>query len=165
MPAESPDSSIIPNDTRERGDLLVRGLWQQGSDTILDVRVTDLDCKSQAKTDPSLVLARHERQKKKKYAQDCLEQRRTFSPFVISTDGLLGFEANNTLKQLARHLAKKWSKDYSAVCGMVKARISIASARTSHLCLRGSRVHLDKISYRLQWNDGAGLGLFQVDRS
>ena len=31
-------------------------------------------------------------------------QRRSFSPFVISKDGLLGFDAKNLLKQLARHL-------------------------------------------------------------
>jgi hypothetical protein len=29
-------------------------------------------------------------EKKKKYLQACLEQRRHFTPFVISTDGLIG---------------------------------------------------------------------------
>jgi hypothetical protein len=44
---------------------------------------------------PDKVLAAHERKKKKKYLESRrLEQRRHFSPFVVSTDGLLGKEAN-----------------------------------------------------------------------
>jgi hypothetical protein len=30
----------------ERGDVVIRGLWQQGPDAIIDVRITDLDAKS-----------------------------------------------------------------------------------------------------------------------
>jgi len=57
--------------------------------------------------DPTKVLASHGQQKKKKYLDECLQQRRSFSPFVISTDDLLGFEAKSLVKQLARHLVKR----------------------------------------------------------
>ena len=154
-----------PEDNRDRGDLLVRNLWKQGSDCIIDVRVTNLDAPSYISRDPASVLASHEKQKKKKYVDDCLQQRRTFSPFVLSSDGMLGFEANNVLKQLARILADKWERPYSAVCGMVKARISIACVRATHLCLRGSRIPVSTMSRRIQWGDGAGMGLFKIDRS
>jgi hypothetical protein len=70
----------------ERGNVLIRGLcWQQGTDAIIDVRITDLDTKSNISRAPMKVLAAHEREKKKrKYLlEPCLEQRRHFSPFVV----------------------------------------------------------------------------------
>ena len=161
----TPDTPPESPDNRDRGDLLVRNLWKQGSDCIIDVRVTNLDAPSYASRDPASVLASHKKQKKKKYVEEFLMQRRTFSPFVLSSDGMLGFEANNVLKQLARILADKWDRPYSAVCGMVKARISIACVRATHLCLRGSRVPVSTMSRRIQWSDGAGMGLFKIDRS
>jgi hypothetical protein len=56
---------------------------------IIDVQVTDTDAKSYCSQDPHKVLAQQERKKKKKYLDpSCLEQRKHFTPFVISTDGL-----------------------------------------------------------------------------
>jgi hypothetical protein len=86
------------------------------------------------------VLIAHEKEKKKKYLEACLEQRRHFTPFVVSTDGLLGKEAKTLLKKILALLAKKWEKLYSEVCGDVSAWMSIAVVRATHLCLRGSRV-------------------------
>jgi hypothetical protein len=39
------------------------------------------------------LTAHHECEKNKKYLEACLEQRCHFTPFVVSTDGLLGKEA------------------------------------------------------------------------
>ena len=87
----------------------------------------------------------------------------SFVPFVVSTDGMLGREANNLIRRIALKLAEKWSFPYSQVCGMVRARVSIAIARATHLCIRGSRVPASKMSQKVQWDDGAGLGLFETD--
>jgi hypothetical protein len=57
-------------------------------------------------------LAAHEREKKKKYLEACLAQRRHFTPFVVSTDGLLDREAKILLKKLSALLAAKWEKPY-----------------------------------------------------
>ena len=103
-----------------------------------------------------------EEEKKRKYLQACLEQRRHFAPFVVSADGMLGREAEALLKRLSGKLATKWEQPYSQVCGFVRARLSIAIVRATHLCLRGSRVPAHKVSYRHpKWEDGAGLGLFR----
>ena len=147
----------------QRGDVLVRGLFQRGTECIIDVRVTDLDSISQRSTDPDKVLRKHEKQKKSKYLQACLEQRRTFCPFVVSTDGVLGFEANCLMKRIAAKLAVKWKLPYSQLCGLVRARMSIAIARATHLCIRGSRIPASRTSNSIQWMDGAGVGLFKVD--
>ncbi len=122
----------------------------------------DVDSKSQRSKDPHKVLEALEREKKKKYPEACLEQRRHFSPFVASTDGLLGKESRTLLKKLSALLAEKWEKPYSEICGYVNARMSIAMVRATHLCLRGSRIPTSQMSNRRpQWEDKAGLGLFQ----
>jgi hypothetical protein len=90
-------------------------------DAIIDVRVTDVDVKSNRSKDPCKVLADHECEKKKKHLGACLEQRRHFSPFVVSADGLLGKEAKLLLKKLSARLAKKWEKSCFKVCGCVNA--------------------------------------------
>jgi len=42
-PSASSSSNFLNAD---RGDLLVRGFWEKSTDTIIDVRVTNLDSKS-----------------------------------------------------------------------------------------------------------------------
>jgi hypothetical protein len=146
----------------DRGDILLRGFWIPQTDLVIDVRVTDTDAKSNRSKDPKKVLEQHEKEKKKKYLQACLAQRRHFTPFVVSTDGLIGKEAKTLLKKLSSKLAVKWGEPYSKVCGYVNARMSIAIVRATHLCLRGSRIPTGQMSNRLpQWEDKAGLGLFR----
>jgi hypothetical protein len=132
----------------DRGDILVRGLWQRGTDCITDVRVTDINSKSQRHLTPAKALLKHEREKKSKYLDACIGQGRHFTPFVLSTDGQLGMEAKVLTKRLSALLAAKWDKSYSVVCGFVNARMSIAITitRATHLCLRGSHIPAGHIS-------------------
>ncbi len=84
------------------------------------------------------------------------------NPFVVSTDGMLGREATFFIRRLSLILAEKWHQPYSVVCGFIKACLSIAIARATHLCLRGSRIPTGQISNkRPLWEDRAGLGLYQ----
>ena len=78
--------------------------------------------------------------------------------FVVSTDGILGYEAKNLLKQIAKRLSEKWSRPYSVVSGAITdARMSLAILRASHQCIRGPRIPASRISRQIQWEDGAGL--------
>ena len=96
------------------------------------------------------------------YLEACLQQRRHFSPFVASVDGMLGVEATTTLKRISIRLATKWNHSYLKTCGYVKSRISITLVRATHHCIRGSRVPAHRISMqRPQWEYGAGLNLFR----
>ena len=122
---------------------------------------TDTDARSNLSKDPHKVLEAHERQKKNNYLAACLKQRRDFTPFVVSTDGLLGKEAKTLLRKLSSLIAAKWDKPYSQVCGYVNARMSIAIVRATHLCLRGSRIPTGRMSRRPQWEGAAGLSLFR----
>ena len=71
---------------------------------------TDIHAKSYQKRDPCKVLEAQEKEKKRKYLDSCLEQRRHFTPFVVSTDGPIGKEARNLhqtpLFQTCRQMAK-----------------------------------------------------------
>jgi hypothetical protein len=154
--------NLHKNREETRGDLCIRGFWTRGTDCIIDVRVTDTDAKSNLSRDPAKVLETHEKEKKRKYLASCLAQRRHFTPFVVSTDGLLGKEAKCLLKKLSILLSDKWEKPYAVVRGYVNARMSIAIVRATHICLRGSRIPTSKMSNRRpQWEDKAGLSLFR----
>ena len=160
-PAPSNTRTRVP-DTDLRGDLCIRNLWAKSTDVIIDICVIDTDAKSYRDRDPLKVLESHERKKKKKYLDACLGQRRHFTPFAVSVDGLLGKEAKTLLQRLSGLLAKKWDKPYASVCGYVKASMSLAILRATHRCIRGSRIPTSRMSSDFpQWEDQAGLGLFR----
>jgi hypothetical protein len=77
---------------------------------------------------------------------------------VVSTDGLIGREAKNLLKQIALQPTAKWEQPYSVGRGFINARINLAILRATNICIRHSRVPASKI----QWLYGTGLGLFET---
>ena len=117
----------------------MHGFWRAGFTTVFDIRVTDPECDSFRTMETDKLLARHEKEKKKKYAEACQERRRDFTPLVFTVDGCGGVETNAAIKRLAALLAIKWRREYSEVCGYVKSRLSIALVRSASTCLRGSR--------------------------
>ena len=94
-----------PEVTDQKGDRLIRELWQQGTESVHDMRVVNTDALSYLKEAPEKCLQEAEKGKKKMYLEAFLQQRRHFSPFVASVDGLLGVEATATLKRIASRLA------------------------------------------------------------
>jgi hypothetical protein len=154
-----------PSNDGDRGDILFRGLWKYQHETIVDIRVTNTDAnayKHQNHHGWHGVLQKQEKEKRKKYLHPCLEQRRSLVPFVVSSDGLIGREAKNLLKQIPLRLTAKWEQPYSIVRGFINARINLAILRATNLCIQGSRVPASKMSKRVQWHDGAGLRLFET---
>ena len=51
----------------------------------------------------------------------------------------MGKETNATVKLLAALLSKKWDREYAAVCGYVRARLSLILERSFSHLLRGDR--------------------------
>jgi len=142
---------------------LIHGFWEGSTDTIIDVRVTNLDSKSYKNLPPKKALERQEKEKKKKYCKLCENQRRHFTPFAVLTDGMFGFETRAFLKRLAKLLTEKWEKPYSTVRGFINARLSIALVRATNRCIRGSRIPMSNMPNRYRWEGGAGLGLLKSD--
>jgi hypothetical protein len=109
--------NLHKNQDKYQGDMLICGLGARRTNCIIDIRITDVDAKSNCSKDPVKVLSTQEWEKKKKYIEAFLKQCQQFTTFVVSTDGLLGKEANTLLKKILVLLAKKWEKLYSEVCG------------------------------------------------
>ncbi len=115
------------------------GFWERGRTCIFDMRITDTDAKSYRKKEFGKVLSQHEKEKKDKYLQTCLEMRKDFTPMVYSVDGIAGREARNAEKRLATYLAGKWNRGYSQMVYYVRVRMAIAVVRANSLLIRGSR--------------------------
>ena len=135
-----------PEVTEQKGDLLIHDLWQNGTDSVHDMRVVNTDAQSHNTINPKRCLQEIERRKKRMYLEACLHQRRHLSPFVASADGMLGVEATANLKRLCICLATKWKQPYSKTCGYVKSRIAITLVCATHRCIRGSRMPAHRIS-------------------
>jgi len=104
-----------PTTTEERDDASCHGFWERSRTCIFDMRTMDTDARSYWKKEPTKVLEQHEKEKKDKYLQNCLEMRNDFTPMVYSVDGIAGREARNAEKRLATQLAGKWNSEYSQV--------------------------------------------------
>ena len=102
-----------PEVIEQKGDLLIRDLWQQGTDSVQDMPVVNTDAQSYVQKTPEKCLHEAERGGNKMYLEACLQEHRHFSPFIASVDGLSGVEATATLKRVASRLATKWRQPYS----------------------------------------------------
>ena len=140
------ETPAAPEVTGQKGNLLTRYLWNQGTDSVHKIRVVNTDALSYLKKAPEKCLHEAEKGKNNMYLEACLQQRRHFSPFVASVDGLLGVEVTATLKRISSGLATKWRQPYSKTCGYVKSRVAITLVPATHCCLRGSRVPAHRIS-------------------
>eukprot|EP00731_Ephydatia_muelleri_P034031 Em0045g16a len=120
-------------------DLSIRGVWQPQTAALLDVRVVDTDTQSYASCTVDAVLCSAEQEKKRKYSAAVEDRRASFTPFVVSVDGVLGHDAQHLMKRLCDQIVVKWEKSHSEVMGWVRARMAFAILRATNLCLRGSR--------------------------
>ena len=78
---------------------------------------------------------------------------------VYSADGIPGAEVLATQKRLAVLLIYKLKREYSEMCGFVRARMSLAIVRSTSLLLRGPRDNGARIWQQLDLTDGAVMAL------
>ena len=159
-----PSTGITAEINAKRGDILIRGFWERTTDCIIDVRICDVNQPSYRDRNPVSILHSAETEKKKKYLEPCLEQRRHFTPFVVSCEGLLGREADVFLSRLGKKLATRWARPHCRTTSFLRTRFAISLVRAKNRCIRGSRIPASAISRRIDWDDGAGLGLFSTIR-
>ena len=156
-PIQNNSDSTTENYTQDRGDIGIRGFWDKQFDCIVDIRITYPESNSYRNSTVEKLLEKQENEKKKKYLQPCLERRRHFTPFIATTDGMLGKEAQKFIERLVTHLAGKWKSPYSQVMAYVRGKISIAILRGTSRRIRGTRTPFHLKSY---CEDGAGINLF-----
>ena len=86
---------------------MIWGLWDRQVEAIIDVKLGDSDADSYKYEPMAALLARWETIKNDKHCKHCHNQRKHFSPFVLSVGGILGREALVVLSQLIRFMADK----------------------------------------------------------
>ena len=111
---------------------------------------------------PEKCIQMAEKENKMKYLESCLQKLCPLYPFVVSTDGLLGVEAEAMLKRTSTHLSTKCMQPYSRTYRYVKSRVAITLVHFTHNSIWGSRVMAHKISIKqTQWEYGSGLHPFR----
>ena len=98
------------------------------------------DAQSYASCTVDAVLCSAEQEKNRKYSAAVEERRASFTPFVVSVDGVLDHDVQHMMKRLCDQIAMKWEKSHSEVMGWVRAKMVFGILRAANLCLRGSRV-------------------------
>ena len=105
------------------------------------------------------LLAWWETIKKDKHGKHCHDQRKHFSPFVFSVDGMLGREALVVLSQLSQFMAAKRAEPLSQVRAWIKGRIAIAIARSYSQMIRGAQLSSPLWEREPDWDPESGIRL------
>ena len=87
-----------------------------------------------------------------------MDRRADFTPFIVSTDGVIHREAEHFLKCLAASLADKWMMPYGQVMYFIRAHLSLATLRATVHCVCGAR----KKMASLYMDVGAAMSLMSV---
>lgn len=149
-----------------RADLVARKVWNRTDGvTSFDIAVIAADAPSyvQKNTHVDKLLARKEAEKKGNYKAVCHDLRMSFTPVVVTTDGIWGREANKLVRHLATELIHRhegWKGHaYSDVLRYLRFRLHFALLRGVSLCLRGSRISWRVMRRGFGDVDGAVMGL------
>ena len=73
--------------------------------------------------DPVNVLEYHNKNKKIKYLDLFFKQQQHFTPFYVSTNGMLGRKDTTLARIMELNFSHKWKRPYSNVCGNLNARM------------------------------------------
>ena len=142
-----------------RVDVSAHGFWKRGTTSMFDIRIFNLDAGSYLRMTPEKALSKAEKEKEDLYLQACLEHRRTFTHMVYSADLIPRAEALAAQKRLSALLRYKLKREYSEICGFVRARISLAIVRSNSLILRGNCDKGARIRQPPELTDGAVMAL------
>jgi len=80
-----------------------------------------------------------EEEKKKKYVESCEKRHTTFTPLVMSVDGIFATQMKVFVKVLAERLGEKNGMDYGRMLNYTRTRIQMSIIRAAGMCIRGTR--------------------------
>ena len=123
-----------------RPDIRARSFWRHGQNAYFDVRITNVNSKSQTNIEPKKILKGHETEKKRLYNRRIMNvEHGTFTPLVFSLTGGEGPETAVFHKHVAAKIAEKTGDRYDHVLSLIRVKLSFLILRSALLCLRGSR--------------------------
>ena len=138
-------------------DLQVRNIGGDGKVTQVDVRICHPAAQSYLEKPTDTILSDAEKAKKIKYEATCRRRGEKFVPFIITTDGALGAEANNMISKIASATAEKLKMQKSNVLTWARSRIATALVRACSACIRGSRGRGARDAHRFAEQERSGV--------
>ena len=120
------------------GEVMIQGLWVQQAESIIGVKLGDADADSYKYEPMENLLDCWETINKDTHGKHCNDQRKHFSPFVLSVYGILGREALVLLAQLSQIIAEKRDKPILHVRVWINGQITTVVARSYSHMIRGS---------------------------
>ena len=164
LPLANP--SIVNGNTAEnaRPDVSGIGVWSPMERTFLDIRVMHPNSPSYIKKDIKALYRQHEKEKKRSYVERVTQvEKGSFTPFVMSTSGGMGTEAELFVKRIAILIATKRNEEYSFVVNYIRTRLSFCMLKSVLLSLRGERGK--KVTTRHTLLSNLSFNLIQFDDS
>ena len=107
-------------------DIRVKGFRGLGETDDVDIRITHLDCPSYIASGhdvETLFDEHHVKPKRAMHEEACRRLRHQFTPFVVSTDGVMGDPAKEFFKLLADKTAEKCGADSAGKRGVIVAHL------------------------------------------
>ena len=126
---------------------------------MFDIIIVNLDAGSYLRMTPEKALAKAEKEKKDLYLQACLERRQTYNPMFYSADGIPGAEALAAQKRLSTLLSYKLKREYSEMCGFVRARMLLSIVRSNSLLICRPCEIIARIRHQPDLTDGVVMAL------
>ena len=154
--------ATMPDESQE--DVSVHGLCKWGTSVLFDMLIINLDAGSYMRQTSEKDLETAHKENRDKYLQPCLDCRRYFNPMVYSADIITGTKAVAAQQRLALLLSNNMKREYSEMCGFVRANMSIVIVISNSLLLQVSREKEVYIHQRPDLVDGAVMGLLSPCR-
>ena len=128
-----------------RLDIVAENFWGKDRQrAFFDIRVFNPFTQSHCNNPLEKCHRRQEMEKKRKYEERIREiEHGSFSPLVFTTAGGMGATATVVYKRLASLIAEKHDKPYGQTLHWMRCRINFSLLRSSIMCLRGSRSHIN----------------------
>ena len=104
--------------------LTAGGIWTPQGETLFDVRVAGTDAASYVNRPVSAVLVSGEEEKKHEYLSAAELHQTSFTLFVVSVNGALGYEALMFLQHFADQLYGAWDKNHGHVLMWIKVHLA-----------------------------------------
>ncbi len=140
LPGEKMVHKSANKEDEARSDVRVRGFWSKGRNAFFEFRVSYPYARCYLSTKPEKLIQQISKTRKREYGQRVREvEDGDFTPMIMFSTGGLGKEMGVAINHLAGLLAEKRNEDYATVVNVLRCSFAFCLARSSLVCLRGSR--------------------------
>ena len=163
-------NSLTGDDARP--DIRAHGVWTQGQNAFIDIRLANANARSQKDLPVSTILKKHKKEKERAYNSRIMNvEHGTFTALFLSLAGGEDPETFMFDKHIPQKIAIKTDEKYQKVQTLIRCKLSFLILRSVLLCISGSRsiskdsVILDDVSLTCSqacFNLDIGISLFGV---